>query len=181
MGRWRERLRGSMKTSYYPRARRAGLQVQELDDETLVFDSTNDQANCLNATATLVWKYADGTRSVPDLANELTRALGTPVDQRVMWYALGQLSNKNLLQESAVIPNEYGNLTRRGFLTKAGLVGTAVAIPVIVSIVAPSPAHAQSGCVGFGGPCTSDGQCCSGFPSLQCCEGQGLCLGTCSV
>lgn len=42
--------------SYYPQARRTGLSIQELPDETLIYDRENDQANCLNATAAEIWK-----------------------------------------------------------------------------------------------------------------------------
>lgn len=158
-----------MKATYYPRARRTGLNIQELPDETLVFDTENEQANCLNATAALVWKHADGTRSVADIAAQMAQTLDAPVDARIVWYALAQLSKKNLLRERAPTPPEYAVMSRRAFLTKAGIVGAAVAIPVIVSIIAPTPAHAQSGCVDIGGGCLSNAQCCS-----NCCSG-GLC------
>ncbi len=149
---------------FYPKARQAGLNIQELPDETLIFDTENDQANCLNATAALVWKHADGTRSVSDIAREMSQTLNAPVDTRVVWYALEQLSNKKLLQEPGPIPNEYDKMSRRAFLSKVGIVGAAVAIPVIVSIVAPSPAHAQSGCAG--GACVTTADCC---PTFVCC------------
>ncbi len=158
-----------MKT-YYPHARQTGLVIQKLSDETLLFDTENDQANCLNTTAALVWKNADGTRSVADIAREMTQTLDAPVDARVVWYALEQLSKKNLLQERAQIPSEYAAMTRRAFLTKAGVVGAAVAIPVIVSIIAPTPAHAQSGCLPFGEPCTIDGQCCTNCCADSVCD-----------
>lgn len=148
----------------HPRTRRTGLKIQELPDEILIFDTRNDQANCLNATAAQVWKLADGTRAVSDIAREMTQTFGSPVDARVVWYALEQLAQKGLLEESAPVPTDYAGMTRRTFLTRAGVVGAAVAIPVIVSILAPTPAHAQSGCLDEGQNCTTSEQCCS-----ECC------------
>lgn len=156
--------------TYFPHARQHGLKIQELPDETLIFDTENDQANCLNTTAALVWKNADGARSVPEIAARLTQTLHTPVDDRVVWYALEQLSKKNLLLTGAQIPSEYKKMSRRAFLTKAGIIGATVAVPVIISIVAPTPAHAQSGCFGNGVTCVDALQCCS-----LCCNASNLC------
>jgi hypothetical protein len=155
-----------MKTTYCPRARLEGLDVQELAGETLVFDRDSAQANCLNETASLVWKYADGTRSVSEIAGAMALALHAPVEPQVVWYALEQLSKKHLLQERVPAPPAYANMSRRAFLSRAGMVGAAVAIPVIISIVAPTPAHAQSGCLQLGQSCTASPQCCS-----NCCAG----------
>ena len=54
-------------------------------------------------------------------------------------------------------------MSRREVVRKAAIVGSgaAVAGPVIKSIVAPTPAMAQSGgCVGPNDPCNSNGDCC---------------------
>jgi hypothetical protein len=47
-----------MKTTraLMPRARRDELVVEELDDETLVYDLERHKARCLNHTAALVWR-----------------------------------------------------------------------------------------------------------------------------
>lgn len=154
-----------MTASYLPRARKVGLQIQELPAETLVFDTENEHANCLNATAAFVWKQADGTRSVADIATAMSKTLETSVEPRVVWYALDQLAKKNLLQERVPLPPEYAHMTRRAFL-RAGAVGAAVAIPVIISLAAPSPAHAQSACMNNGQSCITGEDCCS-----ECCAG----------
>lgn len=156
-----------METTYFPRARQTGLVIQTLPQETLVFDREREQANCLNHTAALVWKYADGTRSVSAIADAIARELNTAVDAQMVWYALDQLAKKNLLVERVPTPPQYMGMSRRAFLSKAGLVGAAVAIPVIVSIAAPSSAHAQSKvCIPGNQPCIVGGtECC---PGLNC-------------
>ncbi len=142
----------------YPAARRDQLIVEELKDEVLVYDLARDQANCLNTTAALVWKYADGKTSVSEIADKLSQNLGMLVDARVVWYALEQLGKKNLLQERVTVPLQYSGMTRRDFLMKAGIVGAAVAIPVIVSLAAPSAAMADtSQCPTI--PCSTNLQC----------------------
>ncbi len=160
-----------MSSSYLPRARKDGLLVQSISEETILYDKELDRANLLNPTAAFVWQNADGTRSVSEIASAMTDSFGTPVSDRMVWYALDQLSKKHLLQERAPIPAEYAQLTRRQLLSKAGLAGAAFAIPVVVAMAAPSPAHAQS-CPGLpdGATCSSSTQCCSGccFQSVIC-------------
>jgi len=43
-------------TATLPRARKDGLVIKELVNETLVYDLERDEAHCLNQTAALVWK-----------------------------------------------------------------------------------------------------------------------------
>src|SRR5689334_14894299 len=101
--------------SLYPTVRRADLIVEELKNELLIYDRDGDQASCLNQTAALVWKYADGKTSVSEIAAHMERDLKSPVDVRVVWYALDQLGKKNLLQERVALPVEYTRITRRDF------------------------------------------------------------------
>src|ERR1700675_4268578 len=85
---------GSMKKNTgVPLARREGLVIQELPDEVLIYDRERDKAHCLNQTAALVWKYCDGKTSVADMSRKLARELDSaPIDEKVIWYALDQLS-----------------------------------------------------------------------------------------
>lgn len=153
-------------SSLLPSARRDNLVVEELKNEILILDTHSNQANCLNPTAALVWKYADGKTSVSEIAAKMSRELGSRVDVRVVWYALEQLGKKNLLEERIQIPFQYNRLSRRDFLVKAGIVGAAVAIPVIISLTAPTPAMAAT-CTGG---CVLDTDCAAGCtcPSGAC-------------
>src|SRR5688572_19112186 len=148
-----------------PVARRKNLIIKELPDETLIYDLGSDEAHCLNQTAALVWKNCNGSRTVGDLANLLERKLGAPVPADVVWLALEQLEHFNLLSEPISRPRHVAGMSRRQLMRKIG-VAAAVSIPVITSIIVPTPAQAAScnsqtnrdnGC-----PCTSNSQCESG-------------------
>ena len=149
-----------MSGSAHPQARTTQITVKPLADELLVYDLDTNQASCLNRTASAVFKYCDGTRDVAALASAVSQELATPIEPTVVWYALKQLSDKNLLQTHVTPPTEYGRLTRRDFIKGAAVVGVGVAIPVIVSLSAPKTADAAS-CLATGQPCTGNSQCCS--------------------
>jgi hypothetical protein len=129
-----------MHTTVLPLAKKEGLKVQSLNDETLVFDTTTDKAYVLNHCAAAVWKACNGRRTVPELVRFVNQE--TPTSEQSVWYALGQLNE--LLQEPVTIPSEYAAISRRTFLKRSGLVAAAVTVPLVLSIVAPSPASAQS-------------------------------------
>ncbi len=143
-----------------PRARREGLVVQTLPDETLVYDLDRDLAHCLNQTATLVWNRCDGSRTTRQIARAISNDLNHPVDEKFVWVALDQLSRNHLLINGAT-PRSAG-MGRRDVI-KALAVSAAVAVPVVASIVAPMPAQAATGCIPNGSGCSSGIQCCSGF------------------
>jgi hypothetical protein len=151
-----------------PRARREGLVIQELPDEVLVYDRERDKAHCLNQTAALVWGYCDGKTTVPAMARRLERDLATTsVDEKLVWYALDQLSRDHLLEETIVPPTLLGGMSRRQMVQVLG-VAAVVAIPLVTSIVAPTPAQAAT-CLPSGASCTLPGQCCSGVCSSNVC------------
>lgn len=145
---------------------RTNVTVKPLADELLVYDLDSDQAACLNQTASLVWKYCDGAHDVSAITQAVSTDLGTPVESGVVWYALKQLGDKDLLQTRVTAPVELGRLSRRDFLKNAALVSAGVAIPVIVSLSAPKAADAAS-CGGTSTPCRIASDCCS----LTCIEG----------
>ena len=148
-----------------PCARREGLVVRELPDETLVYDRDRDKAHCLNRTAALVWKYCDGKTTVPTIARRLERDLETKaVNEKVVWYALSQLSKDHLLEDGVVPPAMLSGMTRRDMVRTLG-VAAVIAVPLVTSIVAPTPAQAAT-CKATGAACASGAQCCSGTCSV---------------
>ena len=51
-----------------PRARQDELVVEELPDETLVYDLKRHEAHCLNRTSALAWRRCDGRTTVAEVA-----------------------------------------------------------------------------------------------------------------
>ena len=156
------------RKSLNPRARKDGLIVQNLPDETLVYDLERDRAHCLNQTAAFVWRHCDGRANAKEIARALNRQTKQPVDEKLVWLAIDQLGRNHLLTETPALPPHVTGLNRREVMRALGLTA-AVAIPVVASIVAPLPAQAAT-CLGAGVGCTSPAQCCSGI-----CD--GFCIG----
>ncbi|MFL6228861.1 MAG: PqqD family protein [Pyrinomonadaceae bacterium] len=146
----------------HPRARTDELIVRELHDEVLVYDLARDKAHCLNQTAALVWRHCDGLTSVAELARVLSRETDAPVDERVVWLALKQLSRDRLL-EAGAIPPQPGGLNRRQMMRVLGR-AAVVALPLVTTIVAPTPAQA-SYALPSGACCDQSDQCQSGICS----------------
>ena len=167
-----------MKTEVMtPRARQQGIVVKELPDELLVYDTERHRAHCLNRTAALVWKHCDGGKSVEQIAELLRAELEVPDAEELVWWALHRLGKARLLTEPMSPPPEVARYSRRELVRRLGLVGgMSVLIPVVSSIVAPTPAEAAGTCVsliGCGGqplgtPC---GPTCTNI-----CDGLGNCV-----
>jgi hypothetical protein len=147
-----------------PQARRAGLIVQEVDSEILIYDQDTNKAHCLNQTAAKVWKYCDGETTLAEACNALSCDLETPVDEKLVWYAVDQFSKHNLLEKSIEPPAFIiAGMNRRQLVRTLGL-AAVIAVPLVTSIVAPTPVQAAT-CLVSGQPCTTSAQCCSGLCS----------------
>ena len=154
-----------------PKARKDELIVEELQDETLVYDLERDKASCLNRTAALVWRHCDGRTSVAEVAALLEEQAGTPTDEAVVWMALDRLSRTHLLSEPVTLPADRAQYSRREVLrTLRRVAGISLLLPVIESIVAPLAA-AQASCVSS---CTGVPNCTPCTPNCnrrRCCNG----------
>ena len=145
---------------HLPNARKENLIIKELDDETLVYDRENDQAHCLNSTAARVWQLCNGQRSLTEIAQFLAEQTETKADDRIVWLALDQLQKFNLLDVAAQAPVHLAGLNRRQLVRNVGL--AALALPVIMSIAAPTPAQTASQCACVLPNCRPDGCPCAG-------------------
>ncbi len=96
-----------------PRARKEGLLVEELPDETLVYDLKRDKAHCLNPTAALVWQHCDGQTTVAELAALLEKGLEIPANDVLVWMALERLRRAHLLTEPVRLPAPQARYSRR--------------------------------------------------------------------
>jgi hypothetical protein len=155
-----------------PRAREEGLIIKYLPEEVLVYDLVREKAHCLNPTAALVWKYCDGNKTVKQIKDSIEKETQTTVDERLVWLALEQLQAFDLVVGEIQRPPILKDMSRRELIRRIGV--TAVAIPVIISIVAPT-AQAQASCAGSnrpdGCPCASPSQCIPGHH----CSPTGFC------
>src|SRR5687768_8237216 len=155
----------SSRDTVVPAARSNALVVEHLAGETLIYDLERDEAHHLNPTAATVFELCDGRATVDQLAARAAERLGQPVSDETICVAVEQLGECGLL---AGAPQLDGGVSRREVVRKAALVGAgaAVAAPVIKSIVAPTPALAQSpnceegDCKNNGCPCTTNAECC---------------------
>lgn len=172
----------SLHMTYAPKARSDGLIIRELEDETLVYDLERDEAHCLNQTAALVWKHCDGRKTVEKITTTLGNELDEKVDEQVVWLALYQLRRRRLLTER--IPRVVSAAGRPGIsrreLVQRVAQAMVIALPLITTIAAPTPASAASCdpncgvpplaiCCPAGCPCAGPSICRSGQCSAGSC------------
>lgn len=157
-----------MKNSQLPVARKQGLVVQEMPEEVLIYDLDTNKAHCLNNTAAFVWKSCDGNNSISDIAKMFETEVGKNVPEDLIWLALEQLNDKNLLHgESAVLSK--GN-TRREVIKKIGLT-SMIALPIVASLAAPTSVMATASCA-----CVTAADCAATTcPSTTNCNGSSIC------
>lgn len=146
-----------------PQTRRSGLLMRELPDELVVYDLEQHRAHCLNRTAGLVFRHADGSRTLAELARVLDPTEASPQAVSAATLALRQLAEAGLLEsapEALVEARPAAGLSRREVARRMGI-AAAILLPAVVSIVAPTPAEAAATCVTTcagqppGTPCTS--------------------------
>jgi len=163
-----------------PLARRDGLVVRDLAGETVVYDLARHEAHCLNETAAAVYRLADGRRDVAGIARDLAGDAGAG-NEEVVALALEQLGAVRLLEPSALPAGPRG-LSRRDVMRRVAI-GAAVALPLVSTVLAPTPAEAAATCVAScvgqtaGTPCNV----CGGGtpPCTDACDGAGSCSDGC--
>ena len=144
-----------MKERALPRARKDCLS-RELDDEVVIYDPQRHEGHCLNATAAAVWKLCDGKNSASQIAVIVSRQFCAQVDKPIVQLALERLADAHLLVERQATVKSP---SRRAAIRRVGI-AAAVALPLITSIVAPTPASAVT-CFQLGQLCANNAQCCS--------------------
>ena len=150
-----------------PMARTDDVEVGYFLDETVVYDLKTYEVHNFNKTATLVWRHCDGRTSVGKMAALLAKELNVPANEALVWLTLKRLSKLHLLTAPVTVPAASAPHSRREALRVLGL---AAVLPVIVSILVPSAAHAQS-CVSS---CSAEPNCTPCNPTQcnrKCCNG----------
>ena len=134
-----------------PLARTDEVVTEDVDDEVIVYDERTDVACRLNRTAALVWRKCDGRHTVEDLVRLLEADLGDIADEDLVLVTLDYLSEQRLLESGYARRDEASSqLSRRRLIQRAGAVGVAAAVlPMVFSVVAPTPAAAMSVILGY--------------------------------
>jgi len=156
-------------SEFFPTSRREGLVSKHVEGELLIYDRTRDQAHCLNESAAAIWRLCDGRTSVPEIAQRLgvahssgqTQVSG--IDEQVVWLGLEDLRRKHLLDEPAgspQVPIGIGSMSRREAVRRIGL-GASIALPLVATIISPTPAQAAT-CRHNNASCSTGSECCSG-------------------
>lgn len=134
-----------------PLARNKEIVIQQLKDETLIYDLTVNKAYCLNETSALIWEMCDGQTSVFAIREKLSKRLNLPAPEDLIWLAIDQFKKDNLLDtEQKNQPLKFDSVSRRAVIRQIGF-GSMLALPIISSLIAPTAAMAASGCVNPGG------------------------------
>lgn len=121
----------------------ANLTIEELPDELMIYDPNRNKAFCLNQTAAFVWKHADGSRTVDEIADLMSKQMSKPVTREMIEFSLNILAKDGLLDAPAASMPIAPGLTRRSVLQKFGL--GALALPAVtVLLVSPARAHASA-------------------------------------
>ena len=143
--------------------RKAGLIVEDIEDETIVYDPKVDRMHCLNPTAAFIFRLCDGATHVDHAARRLAKRVGSRTDARLVDLALQRLSRARLIEPSRGRP--FALVSRREAAKALGLTGALSALlPVVISVVAPTPASAAT-CHTAGECCVNKAECC---PGLNC-------------
>ncbi len=147
-----------------PRARTEDLVVEELPEETLVYDLKRHTAHCLNGPAAVVWRHSDGQTSTTQMAKILADESDLPRDEGIVRFALNRLQKAKLLEEGTNIPTVAAGHSRRELVKRLALGGVAMLLPLVTTMVTPVAAMAASTVVGKDckNTCTGLGLICTG-------------------
>ena len=128
-----------------PLARTDDLAVQQVNDETLVYDKKTHHAHCLNRIAGVVWRHCDGRRTSDDLAKIVNQVLGLPGDPGLVELALQELGQAQLLEQYPKVTPEQKQYTRREVSSRLGVGAAAFLLaPLVTSIMTQSAMAAAS-------------------------------------
>jgi len=125
-----------------PVARKEGLLVELVGDETVVYDAKSKEAHCLSPLTAAVFARCDGDTTIEELTALTAERLGEPVEPSRVLDALAQLEERDLM----AVPAKFGDdLSRRDMLRRSAAAAGGVAMaPLITSVVAPNAIAANS-------------------------------------
>lgn len=118
-----------------PKARTENIVVQDLKNETLIYDLITNKAFNLNQTLSIVFNACDGIMTFAELKRKYKFA------DDFIHLALDELKSENLLAENHQSP--FAGINRRDVIKKVGFASLFV-LPLISGLVAPQAIQAAS-------------------------------------
>lgn len=122
-----------------PKARNSQILIQEIENEVLIYDLTNNKVFNLNKTAAAVWQNCDGKNSL----ETISKNTNFPVN--LILFTIDELQKYSLFEETFETNLPTDATSRRKMLIQ--FAASALALPIILGIVAPAAVNAQSGLV----------------------------------
>ena len=126
-----------------PIVRTDQLICEDVSGECVIYDARQKTAHHLNSTLTWIWYGCDGSTTIEQLAAAFEQQFHVTNGVDAVLTGLEQLESRKLLEHRIEIPAamvaENSSVSRR-----AVVVGGSVLMPVIASILAPTPAAAKS-------------------------------------
>lgn len=163
----------------FPLSRSENIVVQDLQNELLIYDLKINKVYSLNETSSAVWRECDGQSDLEQISIKVSLKLKQTISKDIVRLAIHQFKKENLLENGLEIV-EFEGISRREIIRRAGL-ASAVALPIISSLIAPTAAMSASGCFNPGGsaPNTLLGICTAGIGQPP--ATLSLCTATCQA
>ena len=129
-------MRPTQPDARLPLARTAGLSINTVGGEILVYDRETDTAHCLGETAAIVWRACDGKLATQTLIDR------EGLDAETVRRALQELDGLGLLDGTPVrVQQPERGISRR---QAVGRLAAAAVAPLVVSVAAPAAWAATS-------------------------------------
>jgi hypothetical protein len=129
-----------------PQVRQSDLFSEEIHGERVIYDDSNKKVHRLNPTMSWVWSHCDGSRTLDDLiaAMQMQGETGNDDARGLITSGLKQLGDANLLEPESVDLNALMAAPTTVGRRAAVAAGLSIAVPMMTSIIAPTPAAAKS-------------------------------------
>ena len=128
-----------------PRVRQSSLFSEDMHGERVIYDNGNKKVHPLNPTMTWIWDHCDGSRTIDELIATLHSDTGCDDARGLITSGLKQLAEANLLEPGSVDRTALDEGERSTVSRRAAVVaGISIAVPIMTSILAPTPAAAKS-------------------------------------
>jgi coenzyme PQQ synthesis protein D (PqqD) len=128
--------------THRPVVRTDQLVCEDVSGECVIYDAREKKAHHLNSTLTWIWRRCDGNTTMEALADSFERQFNITDGLPVLITGIEQLEARNLLDNPVnvnLLAAEQTAISRRTVVA-----GGSVLMPLVVSILAPTPAAAKS-------------------------------------